>query len=60
PYTRNLAFDKILKEIMLKRRKEELELYKLYSNDEGFKAAWRHSIEEMLSRSAARQAEITD
>ena len=36
PHNRKLAFEKILKEVMLMRRKEELELYKLFANDSAF------------------------
>ncbi|KXV29795.1 hypothetical protein AD936_18035, partial [Gluconobacter japonicus] len=39
PYSRNLAFEKIMKEVMLQRRKEELELYKLHNQDEAFRSA---------------------
>jgi type I restriction enzyme R subunit len=48
PYTREIALEKILKEVMLKRRKDELELYKLFANDLAFKAAWSESIRNML------------
>ena len=50
PYTRDLAFEKILQDVMLKRRKEELDLYKLFASDPAFKAAWSQSIEQMLSK----------
>lgn len=49
PYSRNLALDKMLKDVMLKRRKEELELYKLYASDEAFKTSWFQNIERALS-----------
>ncbi|MCF8004031.1 MAG: type I restriction endonuclease subunit R [Chromatiaceae bacterium] len=49
PYTRELALDKMLQDVMLKRRKEELELYKLFASDPAFKTAWSQSIEQMLS-----------
>ncbi|HBS25720.1 MAG TPA: hypothetical protein DD827_01105, partial [Gammaproteobacteria bacterium] len=32
PHNRGLAFEKMLKDIMLNRRKDELELYKLFAN----------------------------
>ncbi|WP_255516702.1 MULTISPECIES: hypothetical protein [Lysobacter] len=35
---------------MLKRRKEELELYKLFASDAAFKTAWSQSIKETLNR----------
>ena len=48
PHTRNLAFEKILKEIMLKRRKEEQELYKLYAKDKAFKVSLEQSLQSIL------------
>lgn len=52
PYSRNLAFEKIMKEVMLKRRKEELELYKLHAQDEAFKAALYQSVKQVLEQGA--------
>ena len=49
PHNRELAFEKILKEVMLSRRKDELELYKLFANDTAFKAAWQQSMERIVS-----------
>lgn len=51
PYSRNLAFEKIMKEVMLKRRKEELELYKLHNQDEAFRSALYLSVKEALTQS---------
>lgn len=48
PYNRGLALEKMLQEVMLKRRKEELELYKLFASDPAFKTAWSQSIEKVL------------
>ena len=48
PYNRGLALEKILQEVMLKRRKEELELYKLFASDPAFKTAWSQSVEKVL------------
>lgn len=48
PYNRGLALEKIMQDVMLKRRKEELELYKLFASDPAFKAAWSQSIETVL------------
>ena len=48
PHTRHLAFNKMLEEIMLQRRKEELELYKLYAGDTAFKASWQKSMERLV------------
>jgi len=38
--TRDIAFKKILEEIMSKQRRQELELYKLYAKDDAFKQAF--------------------
>ena len=50
PQNRGLAFEKMLREVMLKRRKDELELYKLFANDPAFKAAWQRSMEQVLNK----------
>ncbi|MFA5679431.1 MAG: DEAD/DEAH box helicase family protein [Pseudomonas sp.] len=50
PYSRNLALEQMLKDVMLKRRKEELELYKLYASDEAFKTSWFQNIERALNQ----------
>ena len=49
PYNRSIALEKMLQDVMLKRRKDELELYKLFASDPGFKAAWSQNIEQMLN-----------
>lgn len=48
PQNRALAFERILKDVMLKRRKDELELYKLFAGDAAFKAAWTQSLQEIV------------
>lgn len=48
PHNRSLAFEKILKEIMLQRRKEDLEFYKLFANDPAFKASLTQSMRQMV------------
>lgn len=53
PYNRGLALEKMLQEVMLKRRKEELELYKLFASDPAFKTAWSQSIEKVLMTAPA-------
>lgn len=50
PHNRALAFDKILQEIMLHRRKEELELYKLFANDDAFKASWQQNLQRIVAQ----------
>jgi type I restriction enzyme R subunit len=47
-HNRELAFEKIVKEIMLQRRKEELELYKLYAGDSAFKTSWTQSLQNIV------------
>lgn len=48
PHNRELAFEKMLKEVMLSRRKDELELYKMFAGDAAFKAAWVQSMQRMV------------
>jgi type I restriction enzyme R subunit len=48
PHNRALAFEKMLKEVMLTRRRDELELYKLFANDSAFKAAWTQSMQSSI------------
>jgi type I restriction enzyme R subunit len=50
PFNRGLALEKILMDVMLKRRKDELELYKLFASDPAFKAAWSQNIEQVLNK----------
>lgn len=50
PHNRGLAFEKMLKEVMLDRRKQELELYRLYSGDASFKTAWVQNMQRMVER----------
>lgn len=49
-HNRELAFEKILKEIMLQRCKDELELYKLFANDPAFKTSWIQSMQRMIDQ----------
>lgn len=50
PYNRGLALEKMLQDVMLKRRKDELELYKLFASDPAFKVAWSQNIEHVLNK----------
>jgi type I restriction-modification system DNA methylase subunit len=50
PFNRGLALEKMLQDVMLKRRKDELELYKLFASDPAFKAAWSQNIEQVLNK----------
>src|SRR5690606_11903702 len=45
---RDLAFKKILNEVMSKQRKNELELYKLYAQDEAFNQAFLDTMKRMI------------
>lgn len=49
PHGRGLAFEKMLADVMLQRRKDELELYKLFAADAAFKSAWSQNIEQVLN-----------
>jgi type I restriction enzyme R subunit len=46
---KNLAFQKILDEVMSKQRKQELDLYRLYAKDEAFKTAFFDTMKRMSS-----------
>ncbi|MCR9261205.1 MAG: type I restriction endonuclease subunit R [Pseudomonadaceae bacterium] len=48
PHNQNLAFEKLFKEIMLKRRKDDLEFYKLFASDEAFKGALMQSMQRII------------
>ncbi|MCW8966532.1 MAG: type I restriction endonuclease subunit R, partial [Candidatus Pacearchaeota archaeon] len=50
-HNRELAFQKIFEDVMLKNRRNELELYKLLANDEAFKAAMQQSLKRVVSES---------
>jgi len=45
---REIAFSKIFDDVMGKQRKNELDLYRLISQDEGFKIAMQETIKRML------------
>jgi len=47
---RDLAFKKILDEVMSKQRKNELELYKLYAKDESFYTAFFNTMKIMTEK----------
>ncbi|MCK9396471.1 MAG: type I restriction endonuclease subunit R [Methylobacter sp.] len=47
-HNRDLAFEKIFEEVMLKNRRNELDLYKLLANDAAFKAAMQQSLRQMV------------
>ncbi|WP_273020913.1 type I restriction endonuclease subunit R [Rheinheimera sp.] len=49
PHSQNLAFEKLFKEIMLQRRKDDLEFYKLFAGDEAFKSSLMQSMQRIVS-----------
>ncbi|MDD1829258.1 hypothetical protein LRP52_44640 [Photobacterium sp. ZSDE20] len=42
---RELVYKKILKEVMLRRRNEDMEFYKLFASDTAFETALTHSTQ---------------
>lgn len=46
---KNLAFQKILDDVMSKQRKQELDLYRLYAKDDAFKTAFYDTMKRMAS-----------
>lgn len=48
-HTRILAFEKIFEDVILKNRRNELELYKQLANDPAFKAAMQQSLQQMVA-----------
>lgn len=49
PHNQNLAFEKLFKEIMLQRRKDDLEFYKLFASDDAFKSALMQSMQRIVN-----------
>jgi type I restriction enzyme R subunit len=45
PQNRNLALNKIVKEVMLNKRKDDMELYRLFFGDDAFRSALVKSLE---------------
>lgn len=45
---RTLAFEKIFEEVMLKRRRQDLELYRLLASDAAFKSSMQQSMRGLL------------
>ncbi|MDX9987992.1 type I restriction endonuclease subunit R [Thiothrix unzii] len=48
PHNQHLAFEKLFKEVMLQRRKDDLEFYKLFSGDVAFKTSLMQSMQRMV------------
>ncbi|WP_024336415.1 type I restriction endonuclease subunit R [Desulfotignum balticum] len=49
-HNRVLAFQKIFEDVMLKKRRNELELYKLLASDAAFKSAMQQSLRQIVDR----------
>ena len=49
-HNRVLAFQKIFEDVMLKKRRNELELYKLLASDAAFKSAMQQSLGQIVDR----------
>ncbi len=47
-HNRQLAFQKIFEEVMLKNRRNEMELYKLLTGDAAFRAAMKQSLQHII------------
>ena len=50
PHTKDLAFDKIMNEIMLRQRKIDMDMYKHYSKDTAFRMSWKYSLQQGVMR----------
>ena len=48
PHNQALAFEKLFQDIMLQRRKDDLEFYKLFANDEAFKSSLMQSMQKIV------------
>ncbi|MBL4680180.1 MAG: type I restriction endonuclease subunit R [Pseudomonadales bacterium] len=55
PHNQNLAFEKLFKDIMLKRWKDDLEFYKLFAGDEAFKTSLMHSMQHIVDTGVGHQ-----
>ena len=49
PHNQHLAFEKLFKEVMLQRRKDDLEFYKLFAGDEAFKLSLLQSMQHIVN-----------
>ncbi|QTR50923.1 type I restriction endonuclease subunit R [Candidatus Thiothrix anitrata] len=49
PHNQHLAFEKLFKEVMLQRRKDDLEFYKLFAGDTAFKTSLMQSMQRMVA-----------
>ncbi|WP_300396189.1 DEAD/DEAH box helicase family protein [Henriciella sp.] len=47
-HNRKLAFDKIFEDVLMQKRRTELELYRLLTKDPAFKSALRSSLKELV------------
>ena len=49
PHNQHLAFEKLFKEVMLQRRKDDLAFYKLFAGDAAFKTSLMQSMQRMVA-----------
>ncbi|HLR25299.1 MAG TPA: hypothetical protein VK112_05490 [Fodinibius sp.] len=49
----------MINEALSKKRREELEMYKMYSQDDDFKKALQHAIKRLVSSQAMQEREHT-
>ncbi|MCA1785772.1 MAG: hypothetical protein ABR534_11825 [Desulfotignum sp.] len=49
-HNRVLAFQKIFEDVMLKKRRNEMEVYKLLTGDAAFKSAMQQSLKQIVDR----------
>ncbi len=54
PHNQHLAFEKLFKEIMLQRRKDDLEFYKLFAGDDAFKVSLMQSMQRIVDTGVDR------
>lgn len=50
PHTKDLAFDRIMNEVMLRQRKVDMDMYKQYSKDTAFRMSWKYSLQQGVMR----------
>jgi len=50
PHTKDLAFDKIMNEVMLRQRKIDMDMYKHFSKYSAFRMSWKYSLQQGVLR----------
>lgn len=56
PYNRDLAFEKMMLEVMLQQRKLDLEFYRKYASDPAFKGALNSDVKQALDKNLDQNA----